>query len=155
MTRTMPDPLLKLKEDHQRVERLFRQFERADMRSRHRIVEQVLAMLERHSNIEEDLVYPAIREAVGDDHLVDKAVEEHHLMSLLARELRQMQPRDEGYAAKFEVLSDVVRRHVEDEEDRMFPEALEADIDWDHIGKQQARRSFPQRQERSRRRKAV
>ena len=58
----------------------------------------------------------AIRQAVGDDNMINEALEEHHVVSVLARELRAMQANDERYTAKFKVLSDIVLRHIQQKE---------------------------------------
>ena len=64
-----------LKEDHREVEQLFQSFEEADGRSRQGIADEAIKALEIHTKIEESLVYPAIREATGEEDLVDEANE--------------------------------------------------------------------------------
>lgn len=130
------NPIEMLKEDHQAVQGLFSQFEEADNRGRQRIADEALTMLEIHTKLEEDLIYPAIEEAVGDEEMIGEALEEHHVATLLIKELRKMQPRDERYAHKFKVLSEMVKHHIEEEENETFPEAEKADIDWSEIGRQ-------------------
>lgn len=132
------DPVEMLKEDHRKVEELFEQFEHADTRTRQRIADSAFAELETHTKLEENLIYPAIREGTGDDEMMDKAHEEHHVVALLMKELRKMQPKHEGYAAKFKVLGEIVRHHVEEEENEMFPQAQKADIDWEELGREAA-----------------
>lgn len=130
------NPLDMLKEDHQKVQELFNQFEEADTTMRHKIVAQAVAMLEVHTKLEEDLIYPAIREAVGDEKMIDEAEEEHHVATMVIKELKKMKPKDERYAAKFTVLSELVKHHIEEEENETFPAAEQADIDWDEIGQE-------------------
>lgn len=132
------DPVEMLKEDHRKVEDLFEQFENADTRSRQRIADSTFAELDIHTKLEEDLIYPAIREGIGDDEMMDKAYEEHHVVAMLMKELRKMQPKKEAYAAKFKVLGEIVRHHVEEEEGEMFPQAQKADIDWGELGQDAA-----------------
>jgi len=132
------NPIDMLKEDHQAVKGLFSQFEEADKRSQQRIADEALAMLEIHTKLEEDLIYPAIREATGEEEMIDEALEEHHVATLLIKELKKLKSKDERYAAKFKVLSEMVKHHIEEEENETFPQAEQADIDWSEIGQEAA-----------------
>lgn len=125
-----------LKKDHREVEQLFTSFEKADSRSRQRIADEAIKALEVHTKIEESLVYPAIREATGEEDMMDEAVEEHHVVKLLIKELHKMKASAEGYKAKFKVLSELVKHHVQEEEQEMFPQAEQTDIDWEEIGQE-------------------
>lgn len=125
-----------LKEDHRKVEELFTSFEEAEGRSRKGIVDDALNALEVHSTIEEKLVYPAIRKATGDKEMVAEANEEHHVVKFLIKELRKMKASGEEYKAKFMVLSELVKHHVEEEEGEMFPQAEKTNVDWDKLGQE-------------------
>ncbi len=129
-------PLELLKEDHQKVQELFSEFEEADTIMRHKLVSQAVAMLEVHTKLEEDLIYPAIREVGENEKMIDEAEEEHHVATLLIKELKKMKPKDERYVAKFLVLSELVKHHIEKEENETFPAAEQADIDWEEIGQE-------------------
>ncbi len=125
-----------LKDDHREVEQLFQSFETSDGRSRQGIADEAIKALEIHTEIEESLVYPAIREATGEADLVDEANEEHHVVALLIKELKKMKASAEGYKAKFIVMSELVKHHIEEEEKEMFPEAENADMDWEELGRE-------------------
>ena len=125
-----------LKKDHRKVEQLFQSFEEADGRSRQGIADEAIKAIEVHAKIEETLVYPAIREGTGEEDLVDEANEEHHVVTLLIKELKKMKASAEGYKAKFTVMSELVKHHIEEEEKEMFPEAENADIDWEELGQE-------------------
>lgn len=125
-----------LKKDHREVEQLFTSFEKTDSRSRQRIADEAIKALEVHTKIEESLVYPAIREATGEEDMMDEAVEEHHVVKLLIKELHKMKASAEGYKAKFKVLSELVKHHVQEEEQEMFPQAEQTDVDWEEIGQE-------------------
>lgn len=131
-----PSAVELLREDHQKVQDLFEEFEGADSRSRPRIVDQALTELEIHAKLEEGLIYPAIREALDEEHMIDEALEEHHVVELLTKELRKMGPKDERYHAKFTVLSEMVKHHIEEEESDMLPQAEETDIDMTELGQE-------------------
>ena len=136
MPTELPNLIEKLKMDHQAIRDLFDRFQQADDRARQGIADRALVELEIHSNLEEDLIYPAIRRAVGDDNMINEALEEHHVVSMLGRELRAMQANDERYTAKFKVLNDIVLRHIQQEESRTFPQAEKAQVDWKQLGKE-------------------
>jgi hemerythrin superfamily protein len=125
-----------LKKDHRKVEELFDQFESADdSRSRARIVEETLRELTIHAKLEESLIYPAIREKLDDDDLMDEALEEHHVAHVLINELNRMTPGDERYDAKFTVLGENIKHHVKEEEGTMFPQAEKAELDWEELSR--------------------
>ncbi|HEU4685507.1 MAG TPA: hemerythrin domain-containing protein [Nitrospira sp.] len=119
-----------LRDEHRTLESLFRRFDEVDVGAREDVAEAALLKLEVHSNVEEDVIYPTIRAAIADKDMIDEAIEEHHAMSLLARELRKLPASDPRYKAKFHVLAKFVSRHLEEEEQRTFPEAENAGLDW-------------------------
>ncbi|HKN85746.1 MAG TPA: hemerythrin domain-containing protein [Nitrospiraceae bacterium] len=131
-----PSAIELLREDHQKVQDLFEEFESADNRSRQRIVDQALMELEIHSKLEEGLIYPAIRDALDEEDMMDEALEEHHVVELLIKELRKMGPKDERYKAKFTVLAEIVKHHIEEEESEVLPQAEETDIDMAELGQE-------------------
>lgn len=122
-----------LKEDHAKVKGLFEEFESADSREQAEIAATAIIELEVHAELEEKLIYPAIREAIDDSDMMNEAVEEHHLVHVLIAELKKLKPKDEKFHAKFSVLSELVKHHIEEEEGEMLPEAERHDIDWDAL----------------------
>ncbi|WP_033223182.1 hemerythrin domain-containing protein [Kitasatospora phosalacinea] len=124
------DAIVLLKEDHKAVEKLFKEFEEAGDRAhvtKRRIVDQVIEQLTVHTVIEEEVFYPAAREAAPDtaDHVLE-SVEEHHVVVWLLAELAGLDPQDERFDAKMTVLMENVRHHVEEEERDWFPEVRQA-----------------------------
>jgi len=110
-----------LREDHMKVKGLFEEFEQADdADAKQRIVETALAELEVHAKLEEELIYPEIRQEIDDD-LMDEALEERHVVYGLIGELKKMKSSDERYDAKFTVLAENVRHHIKEEESRSGP----------------------------------
>lgn len=126
-----------LKEDHKRVKKAYRDFQKLDAQedpeSCEQIVLQVLDELSMHAAIEEELLYPAAREAIADEHLIDEAEVEHESMHALIDQLRQMSPDDDKYAARFTVLCEYVLHHVKEEESEMFPQLERARLDWESL----------------------
>ncbi|MET9954091.1 hemerythrin domain-containing protein [Streptomyces sp. NPDC006339] len=124
------DGIVLLREDHKRVEKLFKEFERAgdDAYDRKRkIADEVIRELTAHAWIEERVFYPAAREAAPDttDHVLE-SVEEHHAALWMLSELVGFDPRDERFDAKMSVLIENVRHHVEEEEKDWFPDVRKA-----------------------------
>jgi hemerythrin superfamily protein len=130
-----------LKEDHQKVKALFEEFEGADdSKTKQRIVETALMELDVHAKLEEGLVYPAVREEIDDEDLMDEALEEHHVVHVLIAELKKMKPSDDRFDAKFTVLAENVKHHIKEEESEMLPKAEGLDIDWESLEQQVLKR---------------
>ena len=122
----MPDALQLLREDHQRVQDMFRQFENTDdQRERERIARQAVMELQVHAQIEEEIFYPAVRRQTGSEmeEKMNEADEEHHVAEMLMDELSGMRPNDPHFQAKFMVLAENVKHHIEEEESQMLTKA--------------------------------
>jgi hemerythrin superfamily protein len=117
------DAIALLKKDHRAVEQLFKAFERSRTAGeRKRIVRKVITELSVHAAVEEQLLYPLLREEeLVDDDDVLEALEEHHITKVALLELDSMSAREERFAPKVRVLAEVVRHHVEEEEKEVFP----------------------------------
>jgi len=119
-----------LKQDHGNVEELFRRFETAaadDVEELARVRDLVVEHLSQHSAIEEQVFYPAIRQRLGEDEFtVLEGLEEHHLAKLSLSELEKLAPTHERFRAKFTVLIESTRHHIEEEENDMFPKVRDA-----------------------------
>jgi hemerythrin-like domain-containing protein len=131
------DAIALLKADHDRVEQALRQFEkldRHDTEACRRLVLQVCGELKVHTAIEEDLFYPALREILDDEEILNEAAVEHETASMLIEQLENMDADDPNYHATFTVLGEYVRHHVREEESEMFPRAKKGEIDLDALG---------------------
>jgi hypothetical protein len=122
-----------LKEDHEKVKELFEEFESAEGRERAEIAATAILELEVHAELEEKLIYPAIRQEIEEDDLMNEAIEEHHLVHILIKELKKLKPNDETFQAKFKVLGELVKHHIKEEEGEMLPKAEKSDIDWEML----------------------
>jgi hypothetical protein len=128
-----------LKEDHDRVKKLFDQFEAAKSRSaKVKIVRAALTELKVHAAIEEALFYPAVRKPIGKE-IMDEADEEHHVAKLLIAELDVMDGSESHFDAKFHVLAENVRHHIKEEEGEMLPKAKNVKLDFETLAKKMAR----------------
>jgi hemerythrin superfamily protein len=117
------DAITLLRDDHRAVEKLFKQFEKAGPRAsktKANLVNKIIQELAVHAAIEEQVFYPAVREA--DEDMVLESLEEHHIVKWVLSELQGMSPTDERFDAKVTVLIELVRHHVKEEESDLFPE---------------------------------
>ncbi len=116
------DALTLLAKDHREVEKLFKRFERTDSGAeKKKIVAEVIRELSKHAVIEEQFLYPAIRERGGKKaELALEGLEEHHVVKWLLSELDGRSVKDERFDPKMKVLMENVRHHVEEEEEELF-----------------------------------
>jgi len=136
------DAIALLKADHRAVEELFAQYEDAGGKAQKaKLAQQICLELSIHTTIEEELLYPACRGEVEED-LVDEAYVEHDSAKLLIAELMNGSPDEDFYDAKVKVLSEMIKHHVKEEEQRdgLFAQAKKADIDLDELGMRLAER---------------
>lgn len=125
-----------LKDDHNKLKDLFDEFEKTDsQRQRAKIVAQALEILKLHAAMEEHVFYPAAR-GCADSFDLDEADEEHHVAKILVAELDSMKSNDDHFDAKFKVLAESVRHHIKEEENKIFPEVKDADLDLVSLGRE-------------------
>ncbi len=139
---------LMLREDHGKIRQLFDHFnETTNEYEKRGIVTAAIAALEVHSKLEEELIYPAWQEQVDEQELMDEALEEHHVVHVLIKELKNMELEDERYNALFTLLSENVKHHLKEEEGKMFPQVEKIYLDWDRLTKRviQRRQSLEQK----------
>ena len=123
------DAITLLKEDHKKVKGLLSQLEKTTERSadrRTKLLGQIETEIKVHSTIEEEIFYPAYRDAVkkkGDRELYQEALEEHHVVDLVLPELKRVDPGGEVFGAKATVLKELIEHHAGEEEKEMFPKA--------------------------------
>jgi hemerythrin superfamily protein len=142
MERTQ-DAIELLKADHREVEELFASFEDTeDEDESSSIAERVCKLLTIHAQIEEDLLYPAAKDALQDDEedvgLVNEAEVEHGSAKELIAQIESMTPADEHFKATVKVLSEYVKHHVGEEEKGLFPKLKRTDLDLDDLGERLA-----------------
>jgi hemerythrin-like domain-containing protein len=147
------DILKMLAEDHKKVKKMFDKFEKMkeeedqDVEAKEMLVEMCCAELTVHAQLEEELFYPALRDAIDDMDLIDEAEVEHASAKQLIGELNSMQPDDELYDAKFTVLGEYVKHHIEEEEKEIFPKAKKADLDLEAMAEEARERKQEMREE--------
>jgi hypothetical protein len=143
-TRGGMDALKLLKEDHERVDQLFKKYDRmkeGDERKQ-ALLETILEELRVHAQVEEELFYPALNarfESAGKDkeqELIDEAEVEHETVKWLMEQLEGEQSDEHTRDARVKVMGEYVRHHVKEEEGQMFKAAKKVDVDLAELGRQ-------------------
>lgn len=136
------DAIALLKADHRKVEDLFETYEKSRSTSvKAKTARQICMELMVHATIEEEIFYPAVKDAVEED-ILDEAYVEHDGAKILIAEILAGTPDDDFYDAKVKVLSEEIKHHVKEEEQRdgMFAQAKAAGVDMRALGERLAAR---------------
>ena len=139
------DAVQLLTSDHAEVSALFKKYDKlaeanAQASDRQAHAEQICTLLTVHATIEEEIFYPAARDAGIDDALMDEADVEHAAAKDLIAQIRAMAPDDDLYDAKVKVLGEQIEHHVEEEQGEMFPKCRASGMDLDALGRALAER---------------
>lgn len=136
------DVISLLKADHREVEEMFEKFEGSETseEDKEEYVEAICEALTVHARLEEEIVYPAFREAGVDALTMDEAKIEHASFKQLVEDLEGASSDDEECEARMKVLSEYVKHHVKEEENEMFPKAQGTSADLEEIGRRAADR---------------
>ena len=138
------DAIELLTAQHKEVKDMFEEFENMSDRattSKKKLVEKICENLIMHTAIEEEIFYPAVREASKEtEDMVDEAVVEHASAKDLIAQLQEADPGDDLYDAKVKVLGEQIDHHVEEEEEEMFKKVRKLKLDLDALGREMAAR---------------
>ena len=138
------DALKLLKEDHERVDALFKKYDRmkeGDERKQP-LLETILEELRVHTRVEEEIFYPALdagfesRGKEKEAELIDEAEVEHETVKWLMEQLEGEQSDEQTRDARVKVMGEYVRHHVQEEEGQMFKAARKANVDLEALGRQ-------------------
>ena len=140
-----PDAISLLTSDHAAVAQCFARYQDlvrdgASHHDRRQLAEEICSLLIVHARIEEEIFYPAARLVLEAVDLLDEARVEHRDVDDLITQLQAGDPCDAAYDAGMKVLADQVARHVDMEEETLFPLLLETQIDLDTLGERLAER---------------
>ncbi len=132
------DAIALLMKDHEEVKNQFDQFAQLGPRahsSKKRLADKICKALNAHTMIEEEIFYPAVKEAgMEEKMLIEKALVEHDCAKKLIAKIQAMQPEDALFDASVKVLNDQIVHHIEEEERKIFPMARTAKLDMTMIG---------------------
>ncbi|HEX6613140.1 MAG TPA: hemerythrin domain-containing protein [Rhodanobacteraceae bacterium] len=126
-----------LKHDHREVDSMFKQFDaEEDPRSKAEIAQHICLSLIVHSEIEEEIFYPAAQRALDEEdrNLVSEAKVEHMSLKRLIDDIGGSGPDDEMFQARMKVLKEYVKLHVHEEEHELMPQVKKTDIDLEALG---------------------
>jgi hemerythrin superfamily protein len=134
MKKHAPDAIDLLDADHLAVHALFQSYRDlarngAPIQQRRALAEEICIELTIHARLEEELFYPAVREALGDDDLMDEAEDQHGSQREFVAQILAAPPDDELYDARVAVLAEYVERHVRQEREQVFNRALASRLD--------------------------
>jgi len=135
------DAIALLKADHEAVSQLFAEYEKTrSVSNKKALVAEICTALSVHAQIEEEIFYPAVKNALKDKLLVPEANVEHAGIKDLIAQLEGIEPDGEMYDAKVKVLSEYVKHHVKEEHNEMFPKAKASSLDMLELGARMAAR---------------
>jgi hypothetical protein len=134
------DAISILKADHDKVKKMFKQFkalhENEEDDQAAELVGQICNELKIHTAVEEEIFYPALREVIDDEDLMDEAEVEHQSAKELIEKIEGGSEQGDKHAAMVTVLGEYVNHHIEEEQDEMFPKAKRAKLDLEELGQQ-------------------
>jgi hemerythrin superfamily protein len=141
----MPDAVQLLIAEHKEVNDMFKQYQKlvdseAGGDEKEALARQICLMLTVHATTEEEIFYPAARDAIEDEDLLDEAEVEHGSAKELIAQIEASTPDEPLYDAKVKVLGEYVQHHVKEEEGELFPKAKKAKLDLAKLGEQIAAR---------------
>ena len=139
------DAISLLTSDHLEVAEMFAEYEAlvsddASGEERAAVVRRFCQALTAHAAVEEEIFYPAAREALGDDDMIDEAVAEHASVKELILQIQAMDPSDALYDATVRMLQESVDAHVDEEEGELFPRLQDSKLDLEELGERMAQR---------------
>ena len=115
-----------LKQDHKKLSQLFNEVLHTSSRSiktRENLFEEIKSLLDHHALMEEDILYPVLKD-ISTSHLqTAESYEEHHLMKIVLKELNTWQKNNDDWLGKMKTLKDLVEHHAQEEEKTLFPMA--------------------------------
>lgn len=120
--------------DHKAVKALFIKFhalceDDAPAGEKQQVAQKICKALTVHAQIEEEIFYPRVREAIGDDGLMDEALQGHAQAKQAIAEIQGMSAGDKGYDDKVKKLGKVIDEHVLEEREQIFLQARYAALD--------------------------
>ena len=142
--RTKNDAIKLLTADHAKVKKMFKEFEKLskkdDEEGKQELAMQICQELTVHAQLEEEIFYPAAREAIEDEELMNEAMVEHNSAKELIAKIRSMGASDPMFDATVKVLGEYVNHHIEEEQNEIFPKVEKAKVDLEEIGAEIAQR---------------
>ena len=138
---TNTDAVSMLKADHEKVQTLFSDYEKASTdKQKKDLVTKICTELKVHAQLEEEIFYPAFKAAHHDKSLIPEATVEHDTIRNLISQIQGVEPVGEVFNARVKVLLEYVKHHVKEEHTDMFTDAKTAALDLNELGAQMIER---------------
>jgi len=129
-TRNQPDACTLLDADHKAVKKMFKAYEELTQSKARDVAQKKLELaheicqeLTVHAAIEEDIFYPALRDALKETEALAEAEVEHAGAKDLIAQIEAMEEADEMFDAKVKVLGEYIDHHIKEERNQIFPKA--------------------------------
>lgn len=140
MKKQAPDAIDLLDADHLHVHGLLQSYrelvrKRASPLQRRALAEEICLELTIHAKVEEEIFYPAMRDALRDEDVLDEAEDQHGSLRELVGQVLATAPQDALYDARVAVLADYVERHVRQEREQVFNRVLASRADLQSLGR--------------------
>lgn len=140
MKKHAPDAIDLLDADHLAVHSMFEAYRelvaaRAPAPQRRTLAEEICIELTIHARLEEEIFYPAVRDSLDDDELMDDAEDDHGSQREFVAQILATSAEDELYDAKVAVLGDYVSRHVRKEREQVFNRVMASRMDLQSLGR--------------------
>jgi hemerythrin-like domain-containing protein len=131
--------------DHDEVAQLFDRFDAlasdgAPADQRRDLAEEICSLLQVHSLLEQELFYPAARDVLDEEYLVDEALVAHDSAQALIDDILSGDPTEPRYDAQVRILQELVAQHVEEEETELFPRVRRTSLDLEELGAEMSAR---------------
>jgi hemerythrin superfamily protein len=134
-TKNAPDALRLLKDDHARVQALFGEFEKTESaKKKESLASTICDELTLHAQLEEKIFYPAVRQAIEDEDIMNEADVEHASAKELIAKIRACDASDQHFDAMVTVLREAIKHHIKEEEGEMFEQVRGSDLDLEELG---------------------
>ena len=136
------DILQRLIAEHREVKAMFEQYHKLAEQGgkgdeRMLLASQICVALALHTQIEEEILYPAARDVLTrNENLVDEAYVEHAGAKTLIAQLKTMTSDQPLFDAKVKVLGEYIDHHVQEEESELFPKLRRSALDLEAMGEQ-------------------
>ncbi len=123
-----------LEADHQAVKKMFIDYgalcdDAAPAAAKRALAQRICQALTVHAQIEEEIFYPKVRNVLGDDALMDDALDEHAAAKALIAEIQAMKATADGYDTAVKQLGALIDAHVLQEREQIFLNARRAALD--------------------------
>jgi len=135
------DAIELLSDDHVEMQELFQEYDslvdaKAEASERESLALQICTLLTIHTQIEEEIFYPAAQDVLDGDETVDDALAEHAQAKQLIAEIEAAAADDEGYDELVRQLGEVINQHIQEEEETLFVSVANAGLNRKDVGRQ-------------------